>query len=141
MLLLWVFKRRNVSSFFEKQVKYGNKTISTEEADAIASKLEVLFNEKKIYKNPELKLSDVADELAISPHSLSQYLNDNLGKRFSAFVNTYRIAAAEEMLKEYHQLTLEAIGQECGFKSNSSFYAAFKDLKGMTPARYKRAVI
>lgn len=141
LLLLWVFKRRNKSSFFEKQVRYGNKKISTKEADAIASRLALLFKETKLYKNPDLKLSDVADALAISPHILSQYLNDNLGKRFSTFVNAYRVAAAEEMLKEHHQYTLEAIGHECGFKSNSSFYAAFKECKGMTPARYKKAVM
>ena len=141
LLLLWVFKRRNQSSFFERQVRYANKKISTKEADTIASKLEVLFKEKKLYKNPDLKLSDIAEELAISPHSLSQYLNDNLGKRFSTFVNTYRITEAEKMMKECHQYTLEAIGHECGFKSNSSFYAAFKELKGTTPARYKKAVM
>ena len=138
LLLLWIFKRRNVASFFEKQVKYGNKIISTKEAEAIASKLEGLLLERKLYKNPDLKLPDLANELAISSHSLSQYLNDNLGKRFSTFINGYRIAAAEEMLKGCHHLTLEAIGNECGFKSNSAFYAAFKKFKGITPARFKR---
>ena len=140
LVLLWVFKRRKTPVFFEEPVKYSNKKISTEEADTIASQLDQLFAEKELHKNPNLKLSDVAEELGISPHYLSQYLNDNLGQRFSSFINAYRVEAAEAMLRTNHQLTLEAIGNECGFRSNSSFYAAFKKFKGATPAQYKKTV-
>ncbi|GMN10664.1 hypothetical protein MTsPCn9_23610 [Croceitalea sp. MTPC9] len=96
------------------------------------------MNDKELYKNPDLKLSDVAKEINISPHFLSQFLNDNLGKGFSLFLNEYRIEAAEKMLWSNQHLTLEAIGQECGFKSNSTFYSAFKKIKGLTPAKFKR---
>lgn len=140
LLLLWIFKRRNNSSFLAQAVKYANKKIFKEEADAISRKLHDLFAQESLYKNPELKLSQLAARLDIAPHLLSQYLNDNLGKSFSHFINEYRIQAAEEMLKHKHQLTLEAIGQECGFKSNSSFYTAFKKFKGQTPARFKKSL-
>ncbi len=138
LLFVWLYKRRNITAFFEKPVKYGNKKISAQEADAIAAKLDRLFTERELHKNPNLKLSDVADALAVSPHYLSQYLNDNLGQHFPAFVNAYRVKAAEEMLRKNHQFTLEAIGYKCGFKSNSSFYTAFKKIKEMTPAQYKK---
>jgi len=141
LLLLWIFKRRNNTSFLVQQVKYANKKITNTEASAISSKLKHLFEQEALYKNPELKLSHLAARLDLAPHLLSQYLNDNLGKGFSTFINEYRIQAAEEMLKHEHHLTLEAIGQECGFKSNSSFYTAFKKFKGQTPAKFKKSLV
>ncbi|MDW3652640.1 MAG: helix-turn-helix domain-containing protein [Bacteroidia bacterium] len=141
LLLLWIFKRRNNTSFLVQQVKYANKKIEEKEAKSIAGKLDILFQTEALYKNPELKLPQLAARLDIAPHLLSQYLNDNLGKSFSNFINEYRIQAAEEMLKHEHHLTLEAIGQECGFKSNSSFYTAFKKFKGQTPAKFKKSLV
>ena len=137
LLLLWFFKKNKNSVFFEKEVKYGNKKIEDEEAKFIAIGLERLMTEKQLYKNPDLKLSDVAQELHILPHRLSQFLNDNIGKGFSHYLNEYRIRAVEEMLLSNDLLTLEAIGSECGFNSNSTFYAAFKKIKGITPAKFK----
>ncbi|MEM8890811.1 MAG: helix-turn-helix domain-containing protein [Bacteroidota bacterium] len=141
LLLLWIFKRRNNTSFLVQQVKYANKKIADTEASVISSKLKSLFEQEALYKDSELKLSQLAARLDIAPHLLSQYLNDNLGKGFSTFINEYRIQAAEEMLKHEHHLTLEAIGQECGFKSNSSFYTAFKKFKGQTPAKFKKSLV
>ncbi|MCB0632856.1 MAG: helix-turn-helix transcriptional regulator [Saprospiraceae bacterium] len=140
LVLLWIFKRRKATLFFDEPVKYANRKIETGEADVLAEKLKLHFEEKEIFRNPDLTLSDVAEALDVPSHLLSQYLNDNLGKSFSSFVNEYRIRAVEqELLKEDHQLTLEAIGNECGFRSNSSFYAAFKKIRGVTPAQFRKA--
>lgn len=138
--ILWFLRRRKAPLFFEESYKYVNKKINDSEADKLEKKLKNLFRDQEVYRNPNLKLSDVADELKVAPHYLSQYLNDNIGKSFPAFVNRYRVEAAEEMLKTNDQLTLEAIGNECGFKSNSSFYTSFKKFKGVTPATFKREV-
>lgn len=140
MMLLWVFKRRKANIFFQTQVKYANKKISSEESKALDSRLVEIFREKELYKNPDLKLSELAEHLEVSSSYLSQYLNDNLGKSFSILINEYRIDAAEAMLKANDLLTLEAIGQECGFKSNSSFYSAFKKFKGITPGKLKKTL-
>lgn len=139
MLLLWVFKRRKAPAFFEKQVKYANKKITPKEAAIIAAQLQQFFQEKEPYKDPDLKLSEVAEAIGVAPAYLSQYLNDNLQKSFSTFINAYRVDAAEKMLQANEILTLAAIGNECGFKSNSSFYSAFKKFKGITPGQFKKA--
>lgn len=140
MVLLWFFRRRNKALFFDKPERYANKRIAEEEAEGLGHQLKRLFIEQHIYKAPDLKLATVAAELQIPTHLLSQYLNDNLGKKFNDFVNEYRIRAVVEMLEDNDHLTLEAIGAECGFRSNSSFYAAFKKFKGVTPARYRKAL-
>ncbi len=138
LVLFWVFKRKKSLLFFEDDIKYGNKKIATETANTIQTQLNVIFEEEKQFKNPDLKLQDVAKQLQISTHSLSQYLNDNLGKSFSVFVNEYRIEAAKELLITKKEFTIEAIGYECGFNSKSTFFTTFKSVTKTTPAAYKK---
>lgn len=141
LVLLWIFKRRKTTLFFDEPVKYANRKIEPDEAGLLAEKLRIHFAEKEMFRDPDLTLPDVAEALDVPPHLLSQYLNDNLGKSFTSFVNEYRVRAVEqELQKEDHQLTLEAIGNECGFRSNSSFYNAFKKIKGMTPSQFRKAL-
>ncbi|MDT7831768.1 helix-turn-helix domain-containing protein [Flavobacteriaceae bacterium S356] len=140
-VIIWFLKRRKEAlSFLSLPTKYGNRKISDDKVHSMKESLAVLFEQEAIYVNPDLKLLDVANALEVPSHSLSQYLNDNVGMSFSNFINQYRIAAAEEMLKSNNVLTLAAIGNECGFRSNSSFYAAFKKIKGVTPAQYKKSL-
>ncbi|OEK04955.1 AraC family transcriptional regulator [Roseivirga misakiensis] len=139
-ILIWVFKKRDKVLFFEAPKKYANKKIDAAQSKDLMPSIVSEFKEQKAHHNPSLKLSDLANKLAVPPHYLSQYLNDNLNKNFSTLVNEYRIEDATQMIGEYTHLTLEAIGYECGFKSNSAFYNAFKKFKGITPAQYKKSI-
>ena len=125
--------------FFERPAKYTNTRVNENDVHAISQKLDRLFTEKELFKNPQLKLKDIASEIEVTPHVLSEYLNNNLGKSFSIFINELRVAEAAKMLQENDQLTLEAIGQDCGFKSNSTFYTAFKRKYNVTPRQYKKS--
>ncbi len=120
----------------EEKPKYANKKIEEAEAQSLLSRVDVLMQEKELYKDPNLTLSGLAKRVQVSPHYLSQLLNDNLNKRFSEFVNAYRIENAKKMLKEEQNLKMEIIAENCGFNSNSTFYAAFKKFTNTTPAKY-----
>ena len=96
-----------------------------------------LFEEKELFKNPNLKIADLAKELNMSSQRLSQFLNDNMGKSFSGFINEHRINAAKKMLLQDNRYTAETIGYECGFNSKSTFFTTFKKLTGHTPANFK----
>lgn len=140
-VIIWVLKRRKETlSFLTVPIKYGNRKITPDKVASIQDKLTLLFQKDQVYRNSGIKLPDVAEMLEIPSHSLSQYLNDNLGVSFTHYVNSYRIKAAEAMIRSNDILTLAAIGGECGFRSNSSFYAAFKKIKGVTPAQYKKSL-
>lgn len=139
-LLIWVFRRRKSHLFFEGGGKYGGNKVSPNIPSDLTANLEQLFKERGLHKNSDLKLQDVAKALQVKPYILSQFLNNVLGKSFSTLINEYRVASAEEMIRTDNLLTLEAIGQECGFKSNSSFYTAFKKIQGQTPAKFKQSI-
>jgi len=99
-----------------------------------------VMSEKKVFKNPDLKLNELAKSLNVTSHFLSQVLNDNLGKGFSTFVNEYRIEEAKSYMATHDHFTLEAIGYEVGFNASSTFYTAFKKISGTTPANFKKGL-
>ncbi len=117
--------------------KYQNKKIHEDEAAALVRKLSDVLNTKEAYRNPDLKLGDLARLLNISSHQLSQLLNDNLHKSFSNYLNEFRIRKACELIASDADLKIEAIGYEVGYSSKSTFFAAFRKITGTTPSLYK----
>lgn len=98
-----------------------------------------LLNTEKIYQDPELSLTAVAEKLNISSTYLSQLVNQCNKKNFSEFINSYRVRDAEYMLmdSDFSNYTILSIGLEAGFNSKSTFYAAFKKYTGVTPTQYR----
>lgn len=135
--LYLLFNKKQKNQIFRDEKKYANKKIDNTTVKVLVEKLHMFMCEQKLYKNPNLKSSDIAKALHISTHQFSQLLNDNLGKSFPAFVNEYRIEEAKLIIRSNTKYTLDAIGNESGFNSKSTFYTVFKKLVGMTPAKYK----
>jgi len=138
LLIFLLFKNNRENVFQDIPEKYAAKKIENREAESLAKALHQEMLKKQFHKNTNIKLKDIASELDISSHKLSQLLNDNLGKSFALFINEYRIEEAKQLLVENKQYTLEAIGFEAGFSSKSTFYATFKKIIGQTPAEFKK---
>lgn len=138
LLIFLLFRSNRENVFKDIPEKYASKKIQNKEASLLVNSLKNKMDDKQFYKDTNIKLNDIAKELQISSHQLSQLLNDNLGKSFAKFINGYRIEEAKKLLKENNQFTLEAIGFEAGFSSKSTFYAAFKKNVGQTPSEYKK---
>ncbi len=136
-VLLYRRKTNDLSSFSTE--KYLDKKLPDNDAQLIIGRLKRVMTEKELFRNPNLKVNDLAKELSISGHQLSQVLNDNLEKNFSLFVNEYRINEACSLLSKKVNLTTDAISYEVGFNSTSTFFAAFKKIKGLTPSAYQQA--
>jgi AraC-like DNA-binding protein len=131
-------KANDLSSF--AGLKYGDKKVNEGEAKTIVAKLQKVMDEKELFRNPNLKVGDLASEINIPSHQLSRILNDSLQKNFTVFVNEYRVNAACKMLSYQTNFTIEAVGDEVGFNSKSTFFAAFKKIKGLTPNAYIRKI-
>ncbi len=135
--LLYRKKTNDLTSFSTQ--KYGDKKLDDEEIQSVIRKLKRVMTEKELFKNPNLKINDVAKEITVSPHLLSQILNSNIEKNFTLYVNEYRINEACRMLAANANLTIEAIGDEVGFNSKSTFFATFKKIKGLSPSVYRQS--
>lgn len=85
-------------------------------------------------------LKSLSQAIGVSPNLLSQKINGELNQNFNEYINHYRIIESQKRLidAEYDHLSIEGIGQSVGFKSKSSFYAAFKKNTSMTPSVYKK---
>jgi AraC-like DNA-binding protein len=107
-----------------------------------ASWLKEQMETNLFYLNSELTLRSLAEDLEIHPNTLSKIINDGLGKKFSDFVNEYRVHAIIDKLNsnEYDNITLLGISFECGFNSKTTFNRVFKTIKGVTPIEYKKSI-
>ncbi|MCV2487433.1 helix-turn-helix domain-containing protein [Flavobacterium sp. SH_e] len=133
--------RKKTDDLFLLNRKISNKKIDSAEAAMWFEKLENAMFDKVLYKNPNLTLQDLSQEINISSHQLSQFLNNNLGKNFTSFVNEFRINEACKIIASSDKLTLESVGYDVGFNSKSTFFAAFKKHKGTTPLNYQIQVL
>jgi AraC-like DNA-binding protein len=135
-VLLYRRKANDLSSFSAQ--KYVNKQLNEDEILLVVANLNSAMKEKKLFKNPNLKLNDLAKEVKISGHQLSQILNDKVERNFTLFINEYRIDEACKLLLAGNNPKIEAIGFEVGFNSRSTFFSMFKKLKGTTPTVYQQ---
>lgn len=122
-----------------KELRTKSKKSFTK-ANQYFKKLEELMRFKKLYKNPCLSLSSVAEVLGISACYLSSMINSLLNKSFIDFVNEYRIADVKRNLNSeaFSHYTIVSVGLEAGFNSKSAFYSAFKKNTGKTPSQYQQ---
>lgn len=102
--------------------------------------LDQFFKVEENYINPDISLKSISDKLQTTPQNLSFQINSHYKKNFNDFINSLRIEKSKEFLsnEKYSSLTILAIAYDSGFKSKSSFNAAFKKFIGMTPSEYKK---
>jgi len=132
--------RRRIQQFLQKASRYKSRKIEAGRVQGLKQDLDHLMDQDKVYKTPNLKIDDLALQLNVGVHLLSQLINDNLGQNFATFINSYRIQEAQRLLlsKEHTHLSIEAIGYEVGFNSKSAFYTAFKKQLRMTPVAFRK---
>ena len=132
-----------VSSEIAKDIKtsedkYKTNKVSPEECKRLFKLLEAVMQQKKPYKNPALKIADLADLIGTSSHVLSYLFNQYLNRNFYDYVNDYRVAEFKQLIakEEYARYTLSALAEHCGFSSRASFFRHFKKMTGVTPNEY-----
>ncbi|MEX0983001.1 MAG: helix-turn-helix domain-containing protein [Bacteroidales bacterium] len=115
--------------------KYAASCLSEEEKTLLFEKLKTHLETKKRYNRPDLRLTDIANEISTNRQYLSQVINERTGENFYHFINRFRI---EDFIQKVEMnpasnLSIEGVAFSVGFKSKSSFYSAFKKTKGCTP--------
>jgi AraC-like DNA-binding protein len=95
----------------------------------------------KLYLNADLTLYSLAAHIKIPPKTVSIVLNQYISKSFNEFVNTYRIQAFKDKIKEPEaaRLTIEGLALDCGFNSKPTFQRVFKEMTGRLPSEFRRA--
>lgn len=103
-------------------------------ADALQHHLQVL----QVYREPELRVVDLARRLGTAEHRLSRLITQVLGERnFNAMINRHRVQYACHRLSEPGPATILEISGDSGFASLGPFNRAFKAAMGCTPTAYR----
>ena len=123
------------------RIRYGATTLKDVDVDACLKKLESLMTVSKAYQNENLGLASLAGQLGLSSHQLSELINTRLGMGFSRYIRERRVAAAKQLLVSAPSQSILSISMDTGFSSQSTFYAAFKEITGQSPGDYRKARI
>jgi YesN/AraC family two-component response regulator len=126
----------HIKKKFEEKASNVQTTIPIEN-------IEKIIKGKELFKIKNLSMQDVATELDMTAHHLSGILNNHYQKRFTDYINSFRIEYAKNNLlnvKFNKMYTMDAVGSEAGFASRSSFFEVFKKHTGKSPSQYFRDI-
>lgn len=100
--------------------------------------LQEAMEDHKLYLDPSLNLSVVANHLKVPQKVISAVLNQYLQKSFNEFVNEYRIREFKKRIVENgnRHVTIAGVALESGFNSQATFQRTFKQVTGMSPKQY-----
>jgi AraC-like DNA-binding protein len=130
--LVWMFfhglRQYSLANFEEAphnksdHVKYATSALSTERAHELFKEIERLFEKEQLFLNPDLRVQDVAKELEVSNHNVSQSINETAGVSFYDYVNNFRLRDFKRQLSDpqKRKFTILALGMESGFNSKAS---------------------
>ena len=123
-----------------KSKKYEKSSLTSENSEKYLNRLLQIMETRKPFLDNDLTLQKLSEMLSVSPHHLSQIINERINQNFFDFINSYRIEEAKSLLldKRGELLTILAIAEEVGFNSKSAFNIAFKKYTSMTPSQFKK---
>lgn len=98
-----------------------------------------IMNNGELYLNPEFSLAQLTSLVKSNMIYVSKTINHFTGDNVKSFINEYRIKEAKHRLVDvdnFGNMTVNAIAESVGFRSQTSFNRSFKKFAGMTPSAY-----
>ena len=122
------------------KTKYDSSSLSYQESENYLKELLKHMEQEKPYLDGDLKLADLAEQLTIPSHHLSQIINERLNNNFFEFVNAYRVEEAKKLLRDpdKQDYKILRVAFESGFNNKTTFNSAFKSEVGTTPSLYRK---
>lgn len=114
--------------------------LPTDESQEIVDALNKSMNEEQLFLRQDLSLRSLSEELNISDKTLSSLLNQQLKISFTDYINGFRVQHFVDHAEagKLQQLSITGLANKSGFSSKTTFYRAFKKIKGCTPTDYLR---
>ena len=99
--------------------------------------------EKELYKIPNLSLTQLAQEVALTPRELSSAINKVSKRNFSDFINAYRVREIARLLDSENAKNINLLDVlfQVGFNSKSACNAMVKREFACTPSEYRKRFV
>lgn len=94
--------------------------------------------------DPSFSINRLAELVGSNTTYVSRVINEVYEKNFRTYLNEFRIRESMKRLADrenYGHLTLKAIAEGVGFKSQSTFISAFTKYTGMKPSLYQEMAL
>ena len=105
------------------------------------AELRALFDRRRIYREDDLTLERIGDRLLLKNQAVRILIHDGLGfPRLSDLLDHYRIRDARIILEDPDQVEMKLVevAISVGYRSLTSFEAAFRHLVGKTAREYRQ---
>ena len=134
-----VFSGFTLQESMKQPQRYKNSALDEDVSKEILGLLDEVMTGKKLYRQSDLRLEKLAEEVGTSKHYLSQVINEQKGMNFFEYVNTLRIADAQDLLaeKSKQELNIIDVAYMVGFNNKVSFNNTFKKITGKTPTEFR----
>lgn len=111
----------------------------TAEAGGLVEVLDEVMRRERVWTDPDLSLDRLARAAGSTPHRVSSALNAERGGFFE-YVSAWRLSAVRAALDDPANdiFTIDALAENAGFRSRSTFYAAFRKKFGVTPSGVRK---
>lgn len=144
-LVVWIFinyyiyKHESVlDELSDNQYTDVQDAITSDRKDSYIRKhITDLFENEKIYLNPNLKVSDIAAAIGTNRTYISAYFNKETQCTFYDYVNRFRIEYACKQLDCTDDKIVQ-IAETSGFNSAQAFIRVFTKIKGISPSKYRK---
>jgi AraC-like DNA-binding protein len=135
------FMLSNGSSITSPKLSASRSYIHNLDLIKLEDRLNQLMLQEKIFCDEDLSLAKLAEELEITIHQLSQFLNQNLGKNFYNYINMFRVTEAKNLLIDEPERSVLSVAFAVGFNSYSSFHRSFCKDVGLTPKEFRKRFV
>lgn len=133
---------RSLINYFRNRQpsKYASSTLNQEDKISILEKVKRVIEDEDFYCHGNASLENLARRIKESRHSVSQVINEMLGKNFFEYLAEMRINKSRSLLcdPKYQNITIDEISFMVGYNSRSAFNRVFKSITGTTPDRYRK---
>lgn len=134
---------QGTSRMLVKDETVGFQSIPDEEQMRdICSQVKEYLETTNAFLRKDLSLSILSRETGISQKLLSRSINGYLKQNFFELINEMRVGEAKRrlLLPENAGHTVDSLYEECGFRTRSTFFLAFKKVEGLSPAQWLNSV-
>ncbi len=121
-----------------KKTRYERSLLKGLDTELVNDRLGYLMGKEHIYKDFDLSLESLARQLSITPHQLSQFMNERLRTSFRRYINSYRIEEAKKILASDPDRNILTVCFDVGFNSKSTFNQSFRKYTNQTPSEFRQ---
>lgn len=99
-------------------------------------RLEKYMIDNQAWRNPNLSLSMLTDEMGTNRTSLTNEIHKYGIESFTAYINNYRINDFIFLLNKYNEMSIKEAFYICGYRSRTTAIRNFRIITGKTPTEY-----